>query len=157
MHYSIKRVSNERIAANREQLWTAASKGWAMKGLQLIASNYELQHQKVNNERIPANLEQLWTTALKGWAMKGLQLIASSYGLQYQRSEQWRVAAKQNHEQLWTAASKGWAMKGLQLIMSRIKQRSRETNLIASLRAPMKVQTGKGKYQFSLIKSHMIL
>ena len=89
--------------------------------------------------------------------MKGLQLITSSYGLQHQKSEQWRVAAKQNREQLWTTASKEWVMKGLQLIVSRIKQRNRETNLIAGLRAPMKVQTGQGKYQFSLIEPHMIL
>ena len=48
-------------------------------------------------------------------------------------------------------------MKGLQLIVSRIKQRNRETNLIAGLRAPMKVETGQGKYQFSLIDFYMIL
>ena len=54
-----------------EQLWTAASKaskGRAMKGLQLIVSSYGLQHQKhkkASNERIAANREQLWTAALK--------------------------------------------------------------------------------------------
>ena len=55
MECSIKRVSNERIATNREQLWTAASKGRVMKGLQLIMSSYGLQHQKVSNGRIAAN------------------------------------------------------------------------------------------------------
>ena len=45
MDYSIKKASNERIAANREQLWAVASKGQATKGLQLTASSYGLQHQ----------------------------------------------------------------------------------------------------------------
>ena len=39
----------------------------------------------------------------------------------------------------------------------RIKQSNQETNLIASLRAPVKLQTGQGKYKFSLVESHMIL
>ena len=124
-----------------EQLWAVAS--------------------DVSNERVATKkiifCKQLWALASKGQAMKGLQLIASSYGLQHQKSEQWRVTAKQNREQLWTAASKGWAMRGLQPIVSRIKQRNWETNLIAGLRAPLKVQMGQGKYQFFLIESHMIL
>ena len=44
MDCSIKRASNERIIANRKQLWTAALEGRAMKRLQLIASSYGLQH-----------------------------------------------------------------------------------------------------------------
>ena len=39
----------------------------------------------------------------------------------------------------------------------RIKQSNQETNLIASLRAPVKVQTGQRKNKFSLIEPHMIL
>ena len=46
MDCSIRKVSNENVASNREQLWTAASERRAMKGLQLTASSYELQHQK---------------------------------------------------------------------------------------------------------------
>ena len=71
MDCNTKRASNERIAADREQLWTAAPKGRAMKGLHL---------NKIH--------EQLWVAALKGRATKGLQLIVSSYGLQYQKGEQ---------------------------------------------------------------------
>ena len=43
---SVKRVSNERVATNSEQLWTAALERRAMKGLKLTASGYRLQHQK---------------------------------------------------------------------------------------------------------------
>ena len=43
---SVKRASNERVAANNEQLWTTASERRAMKGLQLTVSSYEPQHQK---------------------------------------------------------------------------------------------------------------
>ena len=59
MDCSIRRASNERIAANREQLWTAASK--ISKGEQL---------------RIVADCELLWTVAsktLKESKVKGLQ------------------------------------------------------------------------------------
>ena len=45
MDCSIIKVSNEKVIANREQLWTAASERRAMKGLQLTASSYKLQHQ----------------------------------------------------------------------------------------------------------------
>ena len=71
MDCSIKTTSNERIAANREQLWTAAPKGRAMKGLHL---------NKIH--------EQLWVAALKGRATKGLQLTASSYRLQHKKDKQ---------------------------------------------------------------------
>ena len=43
---SVKRASNEMVAANSEQLWTTASERRAMKGLQLTVSSYGLQHQK---------------------------------------------------------------------------------------------------------------
>lgn len=58
MDCNIKRVSNGRIVANREQLCTVTSKRQAIK-------------------KIAANREQLWTTALKERPMEGLQLIKS--------------------------------------------------------------------------------
>ena len=39
----------------------------------------------------------------------------------------------------------------------RIKQSNQKADLIASLRAPVKVQAGQWKYKVSLIESHMIL
>ena len=41
--------------------------------------------------------------------------------------------------------------------MEIMKMVNQETDLIIGLRAHMKVQTGQGTYQFSLIKPHMIL
>ena len=52
MDYSIKRMSNGRIAANHEQLWTAASKGASNE---MIADNREqllTAASKMSNERV---------------------------------------------------------------------------------------------------------
>ena len=68
MDCSIRKASNERIAANREQLWTAALEEQATKGLQLIKICKQLwtaASKRVSNERIAANHEQLWTAASK--------------------------------------------------------------------------------------------
>ena len=52
-----------------------------MKGLQLIASSYGLQHkkhQRASNKRIAADCEQLWTAASKTSKeskVKGLQQV----------------------------------------------------------------------------------
>ena len=58
MGCSIKRASNEMIAANREQLWTATLKGRATKGLQLIKSEQQkdcIRLKSVSNGRIASS------------------------------------------------------------------------------------------------------
>ena len=137
-------MSNKRVAVknkNYKQLWAVAL-NTSKEG---VAADQNLR------EVMGCNIK------CEQWMGCSWSKFASSYGLQHQKSEQQRIAAKQNREQLWTASLKGSAIKGLQLIMSRIKQRNQETNLIVSLRAPMKVQTSQGKNKFSLIEPHMIL